>query len=118
MSAEPSRSVRVLTDHEIPERAPFRIAPGDRVTVGEQDTEWPAFVMVMGLTGEGWVPSRHLSDERPIATVISAYDTQELPASAGDVLALLADDPESGWSWCRNAAGRGGWVPHRALDVH
>ncbi len=109
--------MRVVADHEIPDRAPFRITPGDRVTVGEQDTEWPAFVMVMSLTGEGWVPSRHLSVDRPIATVTTAYDTQELPASAGDVLALLADDPESGWAWCRDDAGREGWVPHRALQV-
>lgn len=108
-------AVRATADHEIPSRAPLRIAPGDRVRVGERDTEWTAFVLVTADAGEGWVPSRHLSDERPEATVIAAYDTQELPVTAGDELEVLRDDAESGWSWCRALDGHEGWVPHRAL---
>lgn len=44
----------------------------------------------------------------------TAYDTQELPASEGETVQLVLDDPESGWAWCRNADGREGWLPHRA----
>jgi hypothetical protein len=38
-------------------------------------------------------------------------------ASSGEIVDFLADDPESGWSWCRNADGREGWVPHRVLTA-
>lgn len=101
-----------VSDHEIPERAPIRISPGDRVEVGERDTTWPSFVFITTAAGSGWVPERHLTGDRPTATVLSSYDTQELPVSAGERLTLIEDDAASGWSWCRNAAGRAGWVPH------
>ncbi|MFB7213558.1 SH3 domain-containing protein [Streptomyces sp. NPDC056255] len=42
-------------------------------------------------------------------------DGAQLPASEGDTVDVLKDDPESGWSWCRDSSGREGWVPHRVL---
>lgn len=107
--------VVAVSDHEIPERAPIRIVPGDRVDVGERDTTWRSFVFVTTSSGSGWVPERHLSQDRPNATVLSSYDTRELPVRAGERLVLLADDAASGWSWCRNPAGHTGWVPHEVL---
>ncbi|SEF17009.1 SH3 domain-containing protein [Jiangella alba] len=112
MSAD---EVVAAADHEIPDRRPIQVGPGDVVEVGERDTTWPAFVFVTTPSGSGWVPERQLSDDRPRATVLRHYDTQELPVSAGEALTVTADDPESGWSWCVNAAGRAGWVPHSAL---
>lgn len=103
------------SDHGIPERAPIRIEHGDRVEVGERDTTWPSFVFVTTGSGSGWVPERHLNDDRPTATVLSSYNTRELPTSAGQRLTLLEDDAASGWSWCMNAAGSTGWVPHNVL---
>lgn len=107
--------VLAAADHEIPARPPIRIVPGDLVEVGERDTRWPRFVFVTTSTGSGWVPERHLSQDRPTATVISSYDTQELPVRAGERLTVLDDDVESGWSWCRNSTGNVGWVPHDVL---
>ncbi|MDN4483154.1 SH3 domain-containing protein [Demequina lignilytica] len=109
--------MRVVMDHEIPDRAPLVIAPGERVTVGERDTEWPAFVLVTAAAGEGWVPERHLDAARPVATVLSGYDTRELPVAAGDSVEPLRDDAVSGWCWCRDLGGREGWVPHRVLQM-
>jgi SH3-like domain-containing protein len=110
------RRVVVTSDHEIPDRPAITIEPGDRVDVGERSDEWPAFVLVTATGGAGWVPERYLDAGRPTATVLEPYDTQELAASAGDELTLVVDDPESEWAWCRDAGGRTGWVPHRALD--
>lgn len=108
----------VLTaDHEIPERATLVIEPGDEVQVGDRDTEWPAFVFVMAAQGTGWVPARHLDIDGSHGTVRVGYDTTELPATSGEIVDVLDDDPESGWSWCRNADGREGWIPHRVLTL-
>lgn len=106
---------QLTADHEIPERAPLSVRPGERVTVGERDTEWPAFVFVTAANGCGWVPARHLDIDGTTAFVRTGYDTTELAARTGDVVQILADDVESGWSWCRDAAGREGWVPNRVL---
>lgn len=106
----------VLTaDHVIPERSPLVVSPGDVVQVGERDTEWPAFVFVTASHGTGWVPARHIDIDNSIGVVRVRYDTAELPAKSGERVDVLDDDPESGWSWCRNTAGREGWIPHRVL---
>ncbi|WP_243226533.1 SH3 domain-containing protein [Microbacterium sp. CIAB417] len=61
------------------------------------------------------MPARHIDIDGTAGMVRTGYDTTELPARAGDVVEILADDAESGWSWCRDATGREGWVPNRAL---
>ena len=84
--------------------------------MGERDTEWPAFVFVTTAAGSGWVPERYLSGDRPRARVLRGYSTLELPVTAGALLTLVEDDPESGWSWCTDGVGRSGWVPHAVLE--
>jgi hypothetical protein len=32
--------------HEIPDRPPIQVVPGQQVQVGQRDTEWPAFVFI------------------------------------------------------------------------
>lgn len=103
------------SDHKIPDRAPLRVAAGDRVSVGEKSAEWPAFVFVTGATGEGWVPARHLSSDRGTVTVLVAYDTTELPVTAGETVEVVRRDDPSGWWWCRNESGDEGWVPVSVL---
>jgi hypothetical protein len=104
-------------DHVIPDRAPLIVHPGDVVRIGDRDTEWPAFVFVTTSQGTGWVPLRHIDIEGSVGTVRVGYDTTELPASAGERVDVVRDDPESGWAWCRNDDGREGWIPHRALTT-
>jgi hypothetical protein len=101
--------------HQISERPPVQLVVGDVVAVGERDVDWPAFVFVTGARGSGWVPSRHLSAETGQATVLTPYDTTELPTSAGERLEVVIRDDESGWLWCRSAGRREGWVPTRTL---
>jgi len=107
--------VRAIESHEISQRPPIQVASGDRVQVGERDTTWPAFVLVTTETGEGWVPSRYLDADSGWATVVTRYDTTVLSTVSGETLEVLERDDESGWLWCRNAAGREGWVPTRAV---
>lgn len=101
--------------HEIPERSPIRVEVGDRVDVGERDSEWPAFVFVTGPMGCGWIPERHLDRQGASAIVTEGYDTTELPTVEGEKLELLHEDLTSGWLWCRANSGREGWVPERTL---
>ncbi len=107
---------RAPSGHEVPAREPIRLVTGDEVTVGRRDTQWPAFVFVTGPSGEGWVPSRHLSAEAGTAVVIIPYDTTELELAPGEEVAVLERDDTSGWWWCRRADGVEGWVPAAALD--
>ena len=107
---------RATSGHEVPSREPIRLEPGDGVTVGERDTQWPAFVFVTSASGEGWVPARHLSAEVGTASVINAYNTTELTLAAGDEVSVLERDDASGWWWCRRTDGAEGWVPVSALE--
>ncbi len=110
------RRVRAVRSHEIPKRAPLRLSAGQQVTVGPRDSQWPAFVFVTTDTGEGWVPSRYLDADAGPATVTVPYDTTELPTEAGEVLAVVVRDDESGWIWLRAASGRAGWVPADTVE--
>ena len=111
------RKVRAVRAHEIPQRAPLVLSAGQQVTVGQRDTQWPAFVFVTAGTGEGWVPARHLDAESGAATVTVPYDTTELPTAAGEILTVITHDEVSGWSWVRAAGGREGWVPDDAVEA-
>jgi Variant SH3 domain len=106
-------TVRAVQAHQIPDRPPLRLSVGQRVTVGQQDTRWPAFVLVTAEAGQGWVPSRHLELDRAsgAATVLVPYDTTELATTVGELLTVVTRDDASGWVWVRAADGRQGWVP-------
>lgn len=111
-----SRVVVAGSAHEIPDRPPLRLEVGDRVEVGERDSEWPAFVFVTAKHGSGWVPERHLDRQDGSALVAKGYDTTELPTQEGEELEVLREDLTSGWLWCRAKNGREGWVPERTLS--
>lgn len=110
------RVVVARSGHEIPDRPPIRLEIGDRVTVSERDSDWPAFVFVSGPKGSGWVPERHLDCRGATAIVTEGYDTTELPTEEGEELEVLQEDLTSGWLWCRAGNGREGWVPQRTLS--
>ncbi len=103
--------------HAIPGRPPLRLAVGERVLVGDRDSEWPEFVFVTASHGAGWVPARRLSASSGAAVVQTPYDTTELPTEIGDALKVVVQDLQSGWLWCRSRDGREGWVPVKTLEV-
>lgn len=111
------RRVVATAAHEIPDRPPVQLRVGQRVEVGDRDTEWPEFVFVTASNGCGWVPARHLSAQAGTAVVLTEYETTELPTHVGEVLDVVAEDSASGWVWCRSPGGREGWVPMKTLDI-
>lgn len=102
---------RARRSHEIPERPPIRLEPGEPVMVGDRDSDWPAFVFVAAAGGQGWVPARHLSADTGAAVVERRYDTTELAVAPGQEVTVIDRDDESGWWWCRADGGAEGWVP-------
>ena len=112
----PVRTMVAKVAHQIPDRPPLQLVGGERVDVGDRDSEWPEFVFVAASRGTGWVPARHLSATSGTAVVQTAYDTTELPTHAGDAVEVVAEDLTSGWLWCRARDGREGWVPIKTLQ--
>jgi hypothetical protein len=109
------RITTALVSREVSQPHPMRVDIGDRVVVGERDSDWPAFVFVTSDSGRGRVPLRYLSRARPVAVVNTPYDTSELPLNEGDVIEVVREDRASGWLWCRSLDGRQGWVPATTL---
>jgi len=109
--------LRATASHEIPDRLPIQVAPGQQVRVGQRDTEWPAFVFITTRNGAGWVPERYLDTSSDPAVALTAYDTTELATTAGEELTVIERDDPSGWAKVRNAAGSEGWVPLRTVEA-
>jgi hypothetical protein len=109
--------LRATVAHTIPQRAPIQLAPGQQVQLKKHDPDWPAFVFVASEDGEGWVPERYLETSSDPAVVLTAYDTTELPTTAGEELTLLERDDPSGWAFVSNAEGRQGWVPLNTVEA-
>lgn len=107
---------RIIRDYRTQYVNPIRFAQGEIVTLGERDTEWPAFVWTVKQDGNaGWAPLdwlKPLGDGR--AEALHDYSAQELDADAGDDIVL--DDELGGWWWSRHADGRCGWIPATHLE--
>ena len=84
----PGSFVRAVRPHMAPDRPPIVVVPGDELTVGERDDEWPAFVLVTTSTGsQGWVPDQRLTRiGEGKYTPMSRYDTAELSVHEGTEL--------------------------------
>ena len=108
--------LHATASHQIPDRPPIQVVPGQHVQAGERDTEWPAFVFITTGTGAGWVPERYLDTSSDPAVAITGYDTTELATTAGEELILIERDDPSGWARVRNAADSEGWVPLRTIE--
>jgi hypothetical protein len=97
---------------------PLKVAPGEVLDVGEQSDEWPAFVFVIkGARARGWIPSRILRIQGKTGLVIEGYDTTTLDPEVGEELAIIEEDLEGGWVWCRDSLSRVGWFPRNHLQV-
>lgn len=104
-------SVRVATDYRTQYANPIRFAAGDIVTLGERDSEWPAFVWTITADGNaGWAPHDWLA---PLgngrAEALRDYSAQELDVGAGDEIVLHSE--LGGWWWAERSDGCRGYVP-------
>ena len=97
-------------------RRPLILSAGDRVTVGQQDTEWTSYRWCTNEAGTGgWVPHDYLVVEED-GTAISTvdYSTAELSVEADAV--VTGFQAAGDWTWCVADNGDEGWVPNRALS--
>jgi hypothetical protein len=89
---------------------PIRLSPGDEVTIGDADRNEPGWVWATDREDRsGYVPRdilAPLSDDRSFVT--EAFDPTVLNVKRGDPLESLRQI--HGWHWCRNDAGKEGWV--------
>ena len=110
------RRARAIASHRPPDRPAIQVQAGDRVTLGDRDTEWPQFVWTALASGlGGWVPSALFDAERGQASALQDYDTRELSVDAGEE--LLLQHELATWWWGRNTSGDSGWVPASKLEL-
>jgi len=97
-------------------RRPLVLKRGDRVAVGNRDTEWTSYLWCAGPDGTGgWVPQEYLAmDDDATATVTVDYSTVELAVAPGDVVSGY--QTTGNWTWCVAGDGGSGWVPNKALS--
>jgi len=106
---------RVVERHRAPDRPAIRVAAGERVTLGDRDTEWPQFVWTSLASGlGGWVPTALFDAERGQASALEDYDTRELDAEPDEEVVLHREYAD--WWWAENARGECGWIPARKLE--
>ena len=107
---------RVVRDYRAQYANPIRFAQGEIVTLGERDTEWPAFIWAITQDGNaGWAPLdwlKPLGDGR--AEALRDYSAQELDVDAGDEVVLHSE--LGGWWWCENQDGDRGWLPNESVE--
>jgi Variant SH3 domain len=113
---EISMQARVVRDYRTQYTTPIRFARGEVVTLGERDTEWPAFIWTITADGNaGWAPFdwlRPLDDGR--AEALRDYSAQELDVDTGDTVTL--HHALGGWWWCERTDGHCGWVPMEHIE--
>jgi hypothetical protein len=110
------KQAQVIAMHRAPDRPAIRVEPGDSVTLGERDNEWPQFVwtdLAIGLGG--WVPAMLFDRDSGPATALQSYDTRELDADDGERLILHHE--LAAWWWAENNHGTCGWIPARVLRI-
>lgn len=108
---------RITHDYRTQYANPIRFAAGEIVTLGERDTEWPAFIWAITRDGNaGWAPFDWL---KPLdggrAEALRDYSAQELDVDQGDDVVLHSE--LGGWWWAQRRDGRCGYVPAEHLEI-
>ena len=107
---------RIVRNYRSQYTNPIRFAAGELVTLGERDTEWPAFIWTITRNGTAsWAPFNWLKPLDDVkAEALHDYSAQELDVDAGDDVVLHSE--LGGWWWSEHADGRIGWVPAAHLE--
>lgn len=112
---ERMHTYRAVSPYEAAYPDPIRVVEGERVHVERRPSEWAGWPWCRDARGkEGWVPEPWVALEGKAGRMTRDYRAAELSVSAGESLAATVE--VSGWAWCRNDAGREGWVPLDHLE--
>lgn len=116
MKVDRPNRCRVLTAYQTVYHDPLELQPGETVTVGRRDTQWPGFLWCTNAAGKGgWVPDSYLDIRGETGVAIRDYTARELSAEVGEELTLHFE--ESGWFWCANRRGQSGWIPAEYIEM-
>lgn len=104
-------------DYEEKDTNPIRLSAGDEVSAGPVDRGWPGWVWAVDSEGrKGYVPEEILE---PLGegrfAAMENFDPTVLTVRRGDALESLRKI--HGWHWCRNSAGKEGWIPEYLLTA-
>jgi hypothetical protein len=114
---EGKRTCRVIVDYESPYTDPCTFNAGEKLTIGEKESEWDGWVWCTNREGKSrWVPEAYVEHRGDVCVMLRDYESTELSVSAGEVLSITGQ-AESGWVWCTNQAGQSGWVPEDNVRV-
>lgn len=106
----------LLRDYRAAYADPVRFRRGDRVVLGERDSEWPEFIHGTDVSGRnGWIHESCVDPDHGIATATRDYDARELDADRGETVRLI--EQAGGWWWVENTRGASGWLPARDLMI-
>jgi uncharacterized protein YgiM (DUF1202 family) len=114
---DPERKCRVTKEYQAEFPDPIVVEAGEAFAVSERISTWennPAWIWVWCTDQReksGWVPKNiiQIDADDQTGTTHDAYNAIELTVTAGQELTI--EQEESGWFWCRNQQGEGGWVP-------
>ena len=104
-----------ISSHKSSYPTPIRLEPGDIVTVGRRDQEYPGWIWVITSAGnEGWAPESHIRiGSLETAVAKNAYTSRELDTQVGEYLSCKVE--LNGWLWVENVNGDSGWVPKTSV---
>jgi len=115
MDTFPTR-VRVTSSRVSDHVDDVRLSAGDSIAVGHRNQQYPEFVWCATEDGHhGWAPEECLAMQGPRSAVaLRDYAAAHLTVSRGEIIEAL--EQVGSWVFCRNAAGRTGWVRVDALE--
>ena len=112
------KPVMVSSSHTAKYPDPINVSAGDRLTLPGDFEIWDGYRWLWAVAPDGksgWIPDTLVagSDRAPIAG--ADYSALELSCAVGEQLEVMSE--HHGWAWCRNAAGKEGWVPLRSVKA-
>lgn len=101
---------RVLSDYEVNDPHPLRLAANVAVRVVRTDASWPGWLWVEADGQSGWIAEAFLDKQaNGDYLTLRDYNGTELSARKDDVLIEL--ESIGGWIFARSASGKTGWFP-------
>lgn len=109
--------VIVVRGHKSDYPNPVSFEVGDRLLVGEQDTEYAGWVSITDPQGlVGWAPLDYieLADDGANGIALKSYSARELDVEPGERLTFRYEHRQ--WCWVEHKTRGAGWVPRECLS--